>query len=132
VRSGEWGVKSEVLKKPHKNLEVWKKSVGLVKEVYALTDKFPRSELYALADQMRRAAVSIPSNIAEGAARSTKKEFIQFLHIAQGSLSELDTQFEVALSLEYLRENEIVTVSAHADEVDRMLTGLIKSLKRDS
>ena len=111
---------------------MWKKSVGLVKEVYALTDKFPRSELYALADQMRRAAVSIPSNIAEGAARSTKKEFIQFLHIAQGSLSELDTQFEVALSLEYLRENEIVTVSAHADEVDRMLTGLIKSLKRDS
>ena len=111
---------------------MWKKSVGLVKEVYTLTDKFPRSELYALADQMRRAAVSIPSNIAEGAARSTKKEFIQFLHIAQGSLSELDTQFEVALSLEYLRENEIVTVSAHADEVDKMLTGLIKSLKRDS
>lgn len=66
MRSGEWGVKSEVLKKPHKNLEVWKKSVGLVKEVYTLTDKFPRSELYALADQMRRAAVSIPSNIAEG------------------------------------------------------------------
>jgi len=121
-----------VLKKPHKNLEVWKKSVGLVKGVYFFADKFPRSELYALADQMRRAAVSIPSNIAEGAARSTKKEFIQFLHIAQGSLSELDTQFEVALSLEYLKENDLVSISAHADEVDKMLTGLIKSLQRNT
>lgn len=81
---------------------------------------------------MRRAAVSIPSNIAEGAARSTRKGFIQFLHIAQRSLSELDTQFEVALSLEYLKDNEVVTVSAHADEVDKMLTGLIKSLKKNS
>lgn len=121
-----------MLKKPHKSLEVWKKSVELVRDVYSLTEKFPRSEMYSLTDQMRRAVISIPSNIAEGAARSTKKEFIQFLHIAQGSLSELDTQFEVAVALSYLTTINTEPVTQRMDEIDKMLTGLIKSLQRNS
>lgn len=90
-----------MLTKPHKNLDVWKKSLELVKLVYNKTNTFPKSEIYGLTNQMRRAATSIPSNIAEGAARNTKKEFVQFLHIAQGSMSELDTHFEIAIVLDY-------------------------------
>ena len=75
----------------HKDLEVWKKSMDLVSNIYKITESFPNKELYGLTNQIRRAAVSIPSNIAEGAARNSKKEFIQFLYIALGSLSELET-----------------------------------------
>ena len=121
-----------MLTKPHKNLEQWKKSIALVKDVYSLTEKFPRTEVHSLTDQMRRAAISVPSNIAEGAARSTKKEFVQFLHISQGSLSELDTQFEVALALSYLTMTIVEPVTKRMDEIDKMLTGLIKSLQKNS
>lgn len=72
-----------MLEKPHKKLDVWKKSLELVKQVYAATKAFPQSEVYGLTNQIRRVTISIPSNIAEGAARQTKKEFIQFLHVAQ-------------------------------------------------
>src|SRR5690349_5714654 len=89
------------MQKPHKRLEVWKKSMELVTSVYAVTKNFPSEEKYGLVSQMRSAAVSIPSNIAEGAARQTKREFINFLHIAQGPLSELDTQLELSLALRY-------------------------------
>ena len=89
--------------KPHKKLNVWKTAMELVVEVYRVTEKFPSNEIYALVQQIRKAAVSIPSNIAEGAARQTRKEFINFLHIAQGSLSELDTQFELAQNLGYIK-----------------------------
>jgi four helix bundle protein len=82
--------------KPHKRLEVWRQSMDLTINIYRTTEKFPSQELYGLTNQLRRAAVSIPSNIAEGAARQTKKEFTNFLHIAQGSLSELDTQLSLA------------------------------------
>lgn len=80
-------------------------------------------------NQMRRAAVSIPANIAEGAARQTNKEFIQFLHMAQGSLSELDTHCEVSLRLDYLQEDNLYGLSTLMSDIDKMLTGLIKSLK---
>jgi len=86
----------------HKDLEVWKKSMDLVSNIYKITESFPNKELYGLTNQIRRAAVSVPSNIAEGAARSSKKEFIQFLYIALGSLSELETQIIIANRLEYL------------------------------
>lgn len=118
------------MEKPHKNLEVWQKSVNLVKRVYEITSSFPKSEEYALGGQMRRAAVSIPANISEGAARQTKRECIQFLHMAQGSLSELDTHFEVASALEYIEDNDLKDLSPLMIEIDKMLTGLIKSLKK--
>lgn len=93
-----------MLEKPHKRLDVWKKSLELVKQVYNITKSFPQHEHYGLTNQMRRAAVSIPANIAEGAARNTKKEFIRFLHMAQGSLSEPDTHLEISISLDYAIE----------------------------
>ena len=91
------------MEKPHKKLDAWKLSMDLVIDVYRVTDKFPSHEKYGLIDQIRRATISIPSNIAEGAARQTKKEFSNYLHIAQGSLSELDTQIELA-RLDYTDE----------------------------
>jgi len=119
-----------VLNKPHKKLDVWKKAIDLVQEIYDLTKIFPKNEDYSLTNQMRRAAVSVPSNISEGAARQTKKEFIQFLHMAQGSLSELDTQMEIAIRLGYLKEDRFSEVSLLTNDIDKMLTGLIKSLRR--
>ena len=98
----EWGIISKEIKN-HKDLEVWKKSMDLVSNIYKITESFPNKELYGLTNQIRRAAVSIPSNIAEGAARNSKKEFIQFLYIALGSLSELETQIIIANRLEYLK-----------------------------
>jgi four helix bundle protein len=82
--------------KTHKDLEVWQKAIDLVEKTYCITKTFPHDELYGLTSQIRRAAVSIPSNIAEGAARQTNKEYIQYLYVALGSLSELETQFIVA------------------------------------
>ena len=117
-------------KKPHKSLDVWKKAIDLTVDIYKLTETFPRTEVYGLTSQMRRAAVSIPSNIAEGAARQTKKEFINYLHMAQGSLSELDTQLVIASRLEYLSLDIYKGIEDRIETISKMLTGLIKSLKR--
>lgn len=115
--------------KPHKKLDAWKQAMELVKDVYKATSSFPATEKYSLTDQIRRAAVSVPSNIAEGAARQTRKEFINFLHIAQGSLSELDTQFELARELGYIDEVAWKAIDALMVRVDKMLSGLIRSLR---
>jgi len=88
----------------HKDLEVWKVSMDFVIEIYQGTKTFPQSELYGLTSQIRRAAVSVPSNIAEGSSRKTTKEFIQFLYIAQGSLSEIETQLLISERLQYLKD----------------------------
>ena len=101
----------------------------LVKIVYRVTSKFPSNENYGLTSQIRRCAVSIPSNIAEGAARQTKKELINFLHIAQGSLSELDTQLDISTELGYLAENERTQLDDLLIRVDKMLTAFIRSQK---
>ncbi|MFA5010608.1 MAG: four helix bundle protein [Ignavibacteria bacterium] len=85
--------------KTHKDLEVWKKSIDLVSEIYEITKSFPKEEIYGLTNQIRRSAVSIPSNIAEGAGRNHDKEFIQFLYIAMGSSSELETQIFICKNL---------------------------------
>jgi four helix bundle protein len=114
------------VEKPHKKLNVWKSSLELVTEIYGLTKSFPEEERYGLTSQMRRATVSIPSNIAEGAARKTKKEFTQFLHVAQGSLSELDTHLEIARRLTYVSEEKASQVGLQMEKIDKMLTGLIK------
>jgi len=87
----------------HKDLDVWKAAMELAKLVYLITSKFPKEELYGLTQQIRRSAVSIPSNIAEGAARNSRKEFIQFLHISLGSLAELETQLLLSEKLGFLQ-----------------------------
>jgi four helix bundle protein len=115
-----------MMEKPHKKLEVWKQSMTLVIEIYRTTEKFPSKEVYGLTNQIRRAAVSIPSNIAEGAARQTQKEFTNFLHIAQGSMSELDTQLELANRLGYLNDNSRNSLNEMMEQIDKMLTGLIR------
>jgi four helix bundle protein len=115
--------------KTHKDLEVWKRSIELVTRIYTLTRGFPKEELYGLTDQMRRAAVSVPSNIAEGAARNSKKEFLHFLSIASGSLSELETQLIIANNLNYLDNNQHQEIDSIISHTFKLLYGLIKSLK---
>lgn len=117
------------MEKPHKKLDVWKPSMDLVAEIYKLTPLLPDEERYNLSSQMKRAAVSVPANIAEGAARNTKKEFASFLHIAQGSLSELDTHIETAMRLEYFSRNKTAGADRAMGRIDKMLTGLIKKQK---
>lgn len=108
----------------HKELDVWKTSVELVTEVYAETRQFPKEELYGLSNQLRRAAVSIPSNIAEGAARQTNKEFVQFLYIAVGSVAEVETQLIIANKLDYLAD--VNHLLARIASLRKMLHGLIR------
>lgn len=116
--------------KPHHNLEVWKKALELVNCIYQLTIRFPNEEKFGLISQMRRCAISIPSNIAEGAARSTKKEFINYLHISQGSIAELETQLLIAQNLNFVEVNETERLLKGLDEISRMIIGLQKSLRR--
>ena len=113
--------------RPHYRLEAWKESIALVKAVYAATKNFPKEETYGLVSQMRRAAISVPSNIAEGAARSGKKEFAQFLNVARGSLSELETQLIIGMELGYVGEDH--DIFSRLDKASRLLTGLHKSVK---
>ena len=116
----------------HKDLTVWKESVELAVTCYKLTEKFPRLEQYALSSQMRRSAISIASNIAEGAARTSSKEFIQFLYISLGSASELDTQIEIARKIGLGNISEIETLQVKLNGISRMLQGLIRSVKTKS
>jgi four helix bundle protein len=113
----------------HEKLEVWKKSVDFVVEIYKLTDKFPNEEKFGLTSQIRRASVSIPSNIAEGAARNSEKEFIYFLSNAQGSTSEVATQILISFKLGFLNEENYLDLSAKLDEIGRMITGLRNHLR---
>ncbi len=115
--------------KPHKKLNAWKLAMDIVEVIYSVTKTFPAEEKFGLVSQMRRSAVSIPSNIAEGAGRNTKKEFVHFLHISQGSLSELDTQVELAFRLQYIDENTWETIDSMLIEEDKIISGLIRSQK---
>ena len=114
--------------KNHKELTVWQKAMELVVEVYGLVKKLPKEETYALSDQMRRAVVSIPSNIAEGNARGSEKEFLRFLSIAQGSNAEIETQLLICVQLGYLYEGEIQTALVLSEEVSKMIRGLRKAI----
>ena len=111
-----------------KDLKVWQKSMDLVEQIYKLVKFLPKEETYALSDQMRRAAVSIPSNIAEGQSRNSTKEFVNFLSIARGFNSELTTQLMICVRLKYLTQFQVEPVLNLSDEVGRMLTGLIGKL----
>jgi len=111
----------------HKELIVWQKSIGLVKDIYGLTNKLPKEEMYGLSSQMRRASISIPSNIAEGYKRKGLGEYIYFLNISDGSAAELETQIIVSKmlypSLDYLKTESLL------NEIQKMLTVMIKKLK---
>ena len=111
--------------KSYKDLLVWQKSMTLVFEVYRIIKNLPKEELYALSSQIRRSAVSIPSNIAEGQQRNSTKEFINFLSIAKGSNAELQTQLIICVGLHYLSEDEINTAMQLSNEVGKMLNALI-------
>lgn len=111
----------------HKDLDCWKESIELVVDIYNLTKSFPSNENYGLTSQIKRASVSVPSNIAEGAARQTTKEFIQFLYIALGSLSEVETQLVIAQKVKLI--TDIKDINDRIILVRKLLTGLIKYLK---
>tara|TARA_R110002049_G_C8843937_1_gene536654 strand:- start:145 stop:498 length:354 start_codon:yes stop_codon:yes gene_type:complete len=93
----------------HKEMDVWKQSMELVEVIYKISARFPKEEMYGLTSQIRRAVVSIPSNIAEGAARKSDKEFLQFISIAMGSLSEVDTQYLLSVRLGFVHESKSIT-----------------------
>lgn len=117
------------MQRGHKSLDLWQESVELSVCIYRLTACFPKTEDYGLTSQMRRAAVSVPSNIAEGAGRGATKEFIQFLKIANGSLAELDTQLEIAVKLSYISIMEKDKVDVITESVGAKLAGLIRNLR---
>lgn len=113
----------------YKNLIVWEKSVTLSVYVYEVVAKFPEYEKFALASQMRRSSVSVPSNIAEGSKRGTKKDFKNFLCIASGSGAELETQIHIANRLGYIQENDYDRLCGELDEIMKMIGGLVKKLE---
>jgi four helix bundle protein len=118
-------------KKPSRNyrdLMVWQDSIQLAKTIYKLTEKFPKHETYALADQIRRAVVSVPSNIAEGQARKSPGDFRRFLHIALGSLAEVDTQLVLAQEFEYLKADDVDSLFEQIQVLRKKLYALINSL----
>jgi four helix bundle protein len=117
--------------KTHKDLIVWQKSVAFVTEIYKTTASLPDDEKFGIISQLRRAAVSIPTNISEGAARHSTKEFIQFLYISLGSISEIDTLLLIAGNLKYTDSDDLTILQHKADEIKKMLTSLIKSLKNN-
>jgi len=114
--------------KTYKDLLVWQKSMDLVTQIYMETKSFPKDELYGLAQQIRRAAVSVPSNIAEGYGRKSTKDYIRFLQIAIGSLFEVQTQLQIALNLDYIKEEDYNNLFESSREIERMLSSLIKKL----
>lgn len=111
-----------------RDLIVWQKSMSLVTEIYTITRAFPSDELYGLTNQLRRCAVSIPSNIAEGYGRNSTGDYKRFLQIAVGSLFELQTQLEIAFNLIYITENLFQALLERTKELDRMLLSLIKKI----
>ena len=111
----------------HRDLEVWNKAINMVTEIYKVTNTFPSHELYALTNQMRRAAISVPSNISEGCARFSDKETLKFISIAIGSIAELQTQFVIAKNLNYIEDEKKYT--EQLEEIKRMLLGITKYLK---
>jgi four helix bundle protein len=114
----------------HRDLIVWQKAIALAVDIHRLCERMPRHELFGLTSQLRRAAVSIPSNIAEGAARKTTKEFMCFLHVARGSLAELETQLLLAQRVGYFDDESNRALQPVVDEVGRLINAIIVSLRR--
>jgi len=110
-------------------LNIWKLGVELAKDVYVLTERFPKKEVYSLTDQIRRAAVSVPSNIAEGKGRSTAKDFVHFLNTARGSLYELATQLYIAREIGYLTEEDFSTFQKKIEDLSHKIIAMTKYLR---
>ena len=117
----------EVIKE-FKDLKIWQKGIEIVSDIYILTKKFPKEELYGLTSQIRRSAISMPSNIAEGFRRYHNKEYKQFLYIALGSCAELETQITIAKNLKYITEDKEIELIEKLDHLCRMTSNLIKKL----
>jgi four helix bundle protein len=118
--------------RPHKRLDLWKKAIEMVAKVYEVTKEFPREEVYGLTSQLRKAAVSVPSNIAEGLTRRSAADKLHFLNISQASCCEIDTQAEIALKLGFFGEKKFDLLEEHLIHVQRLLGGLIRSIKATS
>ncbi|MGI8919448.1 MAG: four helix bundle protein [Pyrinomonadaceae bacterium] len=116
--------------RPHQRLDLWKRSIDFVVAIYRVTDRFPKEEKFGLTSQLRRAAVSVAANIAEGAAKTSTKDFRRYLSNSQGSTSEIETELLIALRLNYLDESDFKLLSKDLDDVGRMITGLSRSLQR--
>ena len=115
--------------RPHHRLEAWRKSMDFVFAVYQATDSFPKEEKFGLTSQLRRAAVSVPANLAEGAARSSRKEFAHFISNAQGSASELETELIIANRLGYLSDRLFQELIATLERIARLMAGLHKHIR---
>ena len=118
--------------KSHKDLDVWRTAIDLARDIYELAKAYPKDEQYGIVSQMKRSAVSIASNIAEGAARQGSKEFLQFLYIALGSASELDTQIEISRKIGLGRSGQLDEVQGSLDTISKMIQGLIRSVKNST
>ncbi len=129
IVSGLWLI-AEVILSDYKDLNVWRESMDLVESIYRLIKFLPKKEIYALSSQLRRAVISIPSNIAEGQNRNTQKEFVQFLYVSLGSASEVETQLLIAKRLNYLQNIE--TELNQIGKIRRMINALINSIKRNT
>ena len=114
--------------KTYRDLDIWKKGIELVKDIYEVTESFPKQEIYSLSSQMRRAAISLPSNTAEGFRRQYNKEYRQFLHIVLGSCAELETQLTIATQLGFITETKEAELLEKSDHLCRMTSNLIKKL----
>ena len=117
-------------RRDYRDLVLWQRAIELAADVHQVTLKLPRHETFGMAAQIRRSAVSIPSNIAEGSGRRTTREFIAFLHIARGSLPELKTQLFLAQRVGYLDDADVTTTDSLSDEVGRLLNAVIRGLRR--
>ena len=115
--------------RPHKKLKVWQRALELVVKIYEITEKFPKEENFGITAQLRRAAISVPSNIAEGLTRKSSKDKLHFLNIAQSSLSEIDTQLEISVRLRYLNEAAYESIQTDLIEIQMMLSGLSRSIQ---
>jgi four helix bundle protein len=111
--------------KTHKDLDVWKLSIDFVTDIYKVTSSFPKEDQFGLTNQIRRAAVSVPSNIAEGAARNSDKEFLRFLYISLGSIQEIDTQLLIALNLDFISSSDFDNLIIQLEQIAKMLIRLI-------
>jgi four helix bundle protein len=120
-----WG--EDQLKLNHKNLEAWKQSLLLIKEIYVLTKTFPKEELFGITSQLRRAAISVASNIAEGSSRKSSAERKRFYEIARSSVVEIDTQLEISLQIGYLEKEGLQNIESSVAHVFALLSGLLKS-----
>ena len=116
--------------KTHKDLDIWKLGIELVEKIYKLCENYPNDEKFGIVSQLKRAAVSVPSNIAEGSARNSQKEFIQFCYISLGSLSEIETQLIISEKLKFLPQENLKKVLLHIETLRKKLLNFIKYLKR--